>query len=299
MAKNYLKEALDRKAKRNEFCEQDYDMSMDEFICHISSLIPCKYGSVFAKKVCYDSKNVMVEVPNKMDRGDCRIGNNKYAELKISYMYKNGKYGIRNIRAWQNFDYYILCLVDSKFKARYYCLNKEVITNNQVIKLNYMNGTAESNKNNDKVGFSTNIDHTELNWLFMYENLLGGTSYNHLLKFIASMNEGEKVTNVEEIMIPSNRKYRSASELSFIYKGMEINGATNKEAMFNLVKAIGPKKLDGVIWKSQLSKEKKPLHEYVGGGYYFNPKFSLRDTLTTIRMINEKTNLNVQLINKK
>ena len=133
----------------------------------------------------------------------------------------------------------------------------------------------------------------------MYENLLGGTSYNHLLKFIASMNEGEKVTNVEEIMIPSNRKYRSASELSFIYKGMEINGATNKEAMFNLVKAIGPKKLDGVIWKSQLSKEKKPLHEYVGGGYYFNPKFSLRDTLTTIRMINEKTNLNVQLINKK
>ena len=69
--------------------------------------------------------------------------------------------------------------------------------------------------------------------------------------------------------------------------------------MFNLFKTIGPKKLDGIIWKSQLSKEKRPLHEYVGGGYYFNSKFSLRDTLTTIRMINEKTNFNVQLINKK
>ena len=300
MKKNYLKEAMDRRAERNEFCEQDYEMGMDEFICHISSFIPCKYGSVFAKKVYHDSKNVMVGVSSNEDRGDCRIGKHKYAELKISFINSGGKkYSIRNIRPWQNFDYFILCFVDNNFEARYYCVNKEVITNNGAIKLGYMNGTAESNRNNDKVGLAATVNHMELNWHFKNRNLLGGTSYRHLLKFIASMGQAVVVNNVEEIMIPSNRKYRPSSELSFIYKGMEIKGLTNKEAMFNLVKTIGPKKLDGIIWKSQLSKEKRPLHEYVGGGYYFNSKFSLRDTLTTIRMINEKTNFNVQLINKK
>jgi len=301
MSKNYLKVALERRSVLNEISAQDYDMDMDKFICHISNVCqPTKYGNVFPKKVCHDSKNVMVEVPAQMDRGDCRIGKNKYAELKISFINKGGeKYSIRNIRGWQNFDYYILCFVDEKFKARYYCVNKEVITNNGAIKLGYMNGTAESNRNNDKVGLATTVKHIDLNWLFKNHNLLSGTSYKHLLKFIANIGETVVVNNVEDIEIPSNRKYRTASELSFMYKGMEIKGLTNKETMFNLIKTIGPKKLDGIIWKSQFGKTKKPLHEYVGDGYYFNPKFSLRDTLTTIRMINEKTNLNIQLINKK
>jgi hypothetical protein len=296
-----LKKALERRSVLNKISAQDYDMDMDELICHIFNVCqPTKYGNIFPKKVCYDSKNVMVEIPTKMELGDCRIGKHKYAELKISFINGTGeKYGIRNIRAWQDFDYFILCFVDEKLKARYYCVNKEVITNNSAIKLGYMNGTAESNRNNDKVGLATTVKHMDLNWHFKNHNLLGGTSYKHLLKFIASVAEAVEVTNVEGITIPSNRKYRTASELSFMYNGMEIKGATNKEAMLNLVKTIRPKKLDGIIWKSQLSKEKKPNHEYVGNGYYFNPKFSLRDTLLTIRMINEKTNLNIQILNNK
>jgi hypothetical protein len=301
MAKKYVKKALEKRTVLNDFNTQDYDKSMDEFICVISSLIPAKYGNEFAKKVCYDSKNTMVEVSTAEDRGDCRIGKSKYAELKISFANKDDKYNIRNIRGWQDFDYYILCFVNEKLKAKYYCVNKEVITNNSIFNLSYMNGTAESNRNNDKVGMSLTINGFEINWHFKYENLLGGTSYKHLLKFIANLkNVMPKISpKIEEIMIPSNRKYRPSSELSFMYKGMEIKGVTNKDTMFNLVKTIGPKKLDGIIWKSQLSKEKKPLHEYVGDGYYFNPKFSLRDTLLTIRMINEKTNLNIQIINNK
>ncbi len=299
MSKNYLKNAQERRSVLNKIGAQDYDLKMDDFIYLISDVCtPNKYGNLFPKKVCYDSKNIMVEIPSGEDRGDCRIGKSKFAELKISFINKNKSYSIRNIRGWQNFDYFILCFVDENIKARYYCVKKEVITNNPALTLSFMNGTKQSNMNNETVGMATSIKAIDVNWYFKNHNLLGGTSYKHLLKFIANMDDsdGGTITKVEDIELPVNRKYRPASTLSYMYKGVHIKGGSNKESMFNLVKAIGPKKLEGIIWRSQLSKEKKPLHEYVGSGYYFNPKFSLRDTLLTIRMINEKTNLNVQLI---
>lgn len=306
MGKNHLQKAFKRRSELNMIDSADYDMGMDEFICHLINVCqPTKYGNEFPKKVCYDSKNKMIEVASNLERGDCRIGTLKHAELKISIVGKTNSYNIRNIRGWQDFDYFILCFVyiDAKtqeFKVRFYCVDKEVITNNPALKLNYQNGTAKSNENNDKVGMCAVIKHEDLSWHFKKKNLLEGTSYKHLLKFIDKIADVKSVTTeitkVEDIEVPINRKYRPTSVLSYVYKGKRIKGTTNKETMFNLVKAIGPKKLDGVIWKSQLSKEKKPSHEYVGDGYYFNPKFSLRDTLTTIKMINKKTNLNVQLI---
>ena len=302
MSKNYLKEALERRSVLNKIDAQDYDLKMDDFICHISKVCtPNKYGNLFPKKVCYDSKNVMVEVSSNEERGDCRIGKNKFAELKISFINKSNSYGIRNIRGWQEFDYFILCFVDANMKARFYCVKKEVITNNGALTLSYQNGTKQSNVNNDRVGMAVSIKDIDVNWHFKNHNLLDGTSYKHLLRFVASFENVESVSipKIEEIAIPENRKYRPTSVLSYMYKGIRIKGVTNKDTMFNLVKTIGPKKLEGIIWRSQLGKEKKPLHEYVGDGYYFNPKFSLRDTLLTIRMINEKTNFNVQLIKEK
>lgn len=307
MSKNHLQKAFERRSELNIIDSADYDMDMDEFICHLINVCqPMKYGLEFPKKVCYDSNYAMKEISGTMDRGDCVIGNSKYAELKISVVGDTKKkYNIRNIRKWQDFDYYILCLVyinsnTEEFNVRYYCVDKDVITNNPALKLSYQNGTAKSNANNENPGLVTQIPHEDVSWYFKKKNLLEGTSYKHLLKFIDNIagvtSNSNKITKVEEIEVPVNRKYRPVSVLSYMYKGKRIKGNSNKDTMFNLVKTIGPKKLDGIIWRSQLGKEKKPLHEYVGDGYYFNPKFSLRDTLTTIKMINKKTNLNVELI---
>lgn len=307
MGKNHLQKAFERRSVLNKIDTADYDMDMDDFICHITNVCqPMKYGHEFPKKVCYDSKYAMREIPGTLDRADCIIGNSKYAELKISVVDDvKKKYNIRNVRRWQDFDYYILCLVyinsnTEEFNVRYYCVDKDVVANNSAIKYGYQNGTKKSNENNENPGLVAFIPHEDVTWYFKKKNLLEGTSYKDLLKFInkiAGVNgDSNNIDEVEETDVPVGRKYKPTSVLSYMYKGKRIKGSTNKETMFNLVKAIGPKKLDGVIWKSQLSKEAKPLHEYVGDGYYFNPKFSLRDTLTTIKMINKKTNLNVELI---
>jgi hypothetical protein len=239
----------------------------------------------------------MVGIPTGLDCGDCRIGKMKYAELKISFKPSNGKYNIKNIRQWQNFDYYILCFVDEYMKDKYYCVNKDVIAKNPELTLSYQNGTVNSNVNNTKVNMSVSIHHDDVNFYFKEHNLLGGTSYKHLLKFIKSCKDEQSVSTIEQHIEASVMRHREkASTISYLYNGKHIKGKNNKDSMFQLVKEIGPKKLEGIIWKSQLGKENKPYHEYIGNGYYFNPKFSLRDTLLTIRMINEKTNFNVQII---
>ena len=303
--KHYIEMAKERKSISNNVDGSDYDLPMDEFICGISyKCTPNVYGSLFPKKVCYDSDNGMVEVSPALELGDCRIGRTKYAELKISFISKQGTYSIRNIRGWQKFDYFILCFVNSNddFKAKYYCVMKEVITNNQSLKLSYQNGTKSSNMNNDKVGMSVSIKQEDVNFYFKEHNLLEGTSYRHVLKFIESCNKVVEVpASVMEqpVAVDIKSQREKASTVSYVYNGKHIKGKNNKDSMFRLVREIGPKKLEGIIWRSQLGKEMKPCHEYIGNGYYFNPKFSLRDTLLTIRMINEKTKFNVQLIKEK
>lgn len=295
MAKNiFLQGALDRKKVTRNFKADCLDLSIDEFICCISEFcVPAKYGNMFQKKVCYDSEYGIAPIPAAIDRGDCRIGNSKFAELKISYISEKGSYGIRNIRPWQDFDYYILCFVDENFKARFYCVNKKVITNNGSIKLNYQNGTIASNINNTNVNLSANIKHEDLTWHFKKTNLLKGTKYKHLLKFIGEIAGVEKNADA-----PIARGiYAPTSILSFEYNGMIITGKNNKEAMLNLAKKIGGKRLDGVMWKSQFSREKRPLHEPIGSGYYFNPKFSYRDTVKVVKTLNEKANLNIEILN--
>lgn len=304
MRKNYYIEmAKERKSISNIIDGADYDLSIDEFICEISyKCSPNVYGTIFPKKVCYDSKNGMVEVSRTLELGDCLIGKSKYAELKISFISKSGSYSIRNIRRWQNFDYFILCFVNSNdnFKAKYYCVEKEVITNNSSLVLGFMNGTKASNMNNDKVGMAVSIKHEDVNFHFKEHNLLEGTSYKHVLKFIESCNKVIHVHSAplieQPVVVDIKTQREKATTVSYIYNGKHIKGKSNKDSMFQLVKEIGPKKLEGIIWRSQLGKKMKPCHEYIGNGYYFNPKFSLRDTLLTIRMINEKTNFNVQLI---
>jgi hypothetical protein len=129
---------------------------------------------------------MLKEISPTLDKGDGHINFKKFYECKISFRNISGKYSITNIRDWQGFDYFILCFVDTddNFKSYFYCVPKEVITNNQSLKLTGMNNTEEINRMNKYVGKRTSIDNFDINWLFKDKSVLKGTSYKHLQDYI-------------------------------------------------------------------------------------------------------------------
>ena len=52
----------------------------------------------------------------------------------------------------------------------------------------------------------------------------------------------------------------------------------------------------GDIWNSQLSKQPTKLRNVpVGDGYYFNPKFSIRDLKSNINNIQKKKGIRIDI----
>jgi hypothetical protein len=189
-----LKEANEREAKKNVLTIKDYNLPFEEFV--IKCRINCdhsKYGAAFPKKILHDDKR-MKEISPTLDKGDCHINYKKYFETKISYASKKGRYSINNIRAWQKFDYFVFCFVDTNdnYKPHFYCLPKKVITENPCIHLTGMNNNAEINSKNKYVGMKATIKHDDLEWLFEEHNVLKGTEYKHLQSFINKINKKTK-----------------------------------------------------------------------------------------------------------
>jgi hypothetical protein len=182
-----LEKANKKLLVRNMFTEDDMDLPMGKFLMKsYTQCTPNKYGDLFSKKVIYDSKNILKGLSASLNRGDCHMGFEKYFECKVSYLNKSGKYSITNIRNWQDFDYFILCFVDTgdNFKPYFYCVPKETITNNPCITLTGMNNTSDINSKNTYVGTRTSVNNVDLNWLFKNSSTLKGTSYKHLEDFI-------------------------------------------------------------------------------------------------------------------
>lgn len=185
-----LKSANKQALVRNVFTDDDMELPMGRFLMKsFASCTPNKYGDLFAKKVVHDSKNILKELSSSLDRGDCHADYTKFFECKISYRNRSGKYSITNIRDWQNFDYFILCFVDitDDFKSQFFCIPKETITNNPGITLTAMNNTSDINSKNTYVGTRTSINNVDINWLFKNKNVLEGTSYKHVQKFIQQL----------------------------------------------------------------------------------------------------------------
>lgn len=187
MNNKLLSKTKKTKEKRNILSQKTISLPIWEFLleCY-NNCTPNKYGQVFVKKVILDSKGVIKELSPSLDRGDLHVNFKKYLEGKISYKNMNGKYSITNIRPWQLLDYFILCFVDTEddFKPYFYCVPKDVITNNPCIHLNGMNNPSKINQYNRYVGMRTSIGGDDLEWLFKKHNVLKGTTYKHFLTFI-------------------------------------------------------------------------------------------------------------------
>lgn len=188
MNKNLLNEVKKKRDKRNILTNKDFQLPMDDFILKIYNVCtPNKYGDSFPLKIQHDIGVKLKKMPRTMDRGDLHINYKKFLEAKISYLDLKGNYSITNIRDWQDLDYFILCFVDSNFKASFYCVPKKVVTDNPKLSLTGMNNSKKINSYNTYVGKRTSFDSVDTDWLFKKKSVLKGTTYKDLVTFLNSL----------------------------------------------------------------------------------------------------------------
>lgn len=289
--------------KRNLSYDLDFNLPMDEFVVRCHELIPAEYGKMICKKIFLDSKYMLSKVNDSDEVGDLTICKKEFYEIKTSYLNKSGRFGIKNIRSWQNFDYFILCLIDTrgtKYKPYFYCIEKDVIINSPILILTGQNNTKDSNGKNREVGQSTTFDVEDHKWLFKKKSVLKGTDYEDLLDYIENRFKLYNTKSDLPALRVNNRVNRNPVQKVCLDMGKYlIDGPSNKDVMVNLVRDIGPDKLYGVIWKCSLNKIKNgDRNVEVGQGYYLNPKFSIRDLNLMISHINSKLNLSIKVIKK-
>lgn len=81
-----------------------------------------------------------------LDRGDCLSPNEKYIELKTSTTNKNNFLNIRQIRLYQDVDYYICSFINERNldKSAYYLLTKEEMVDEVEKCGSYTHGTKKA-----------------------------------------------------------------------------------------------------------------------------------------------------------
>jgi hypothetical protein len=119
-----------------------------------------------------------------------------YSELKISYLGIKGSYTLRNLRKYQNLDYYIFTLVDcsDRFNYKIVALSHKDLYDRSGLTFSYMNGTKKQNETNTNVGVGSSFkkgSYLEENILSL--NRMGGYSFDDLIEFIGK--EDEKLKN--------------------------------------------------------------------------------------------------------
>ena len=176
----YLQEAKDKRISRKKI---DYNVNLYEFICQCYvKLNPNSYGKYMEDAI---SKLLQAYKMSPSDElGDITIGG-KYYEIKTSYLGQSGDtYTITHIRQWQKFNYYLLCFIDcdNDFTPHFYVLNKNFM---DMIKVDNMNGTSNSNIGNDKVEKRATIKVGTYNHrMIIRHNILKDTTFDSLCDFV-------------------------------------------------------------------------------------------------------------------
>ena len=156
---------------------------LHKFICDCVGHLPAKYGPMIQNKIIKELRAIGVK--SDIERGDFRK-NKTYFEFKTSFLSKGISYSITNIRNWHNFDYYVLCFIDTvnDFTPNFYVIKKDDI---QKFKLRGMNGTVESNTVNKNIGMRVTLQVNSQDMkVFQDMNLLNDTSFESLYEFVDS-----------------------------------------------------------------------------------------------------------------
>lgn len=176
----YLQEAKDKRKSNKKI---DYNVNLYEFICQCYiKLNPNTYGTYMENAITNLLRAKKMKKGDEL--GDIAIGG-KYYEVKTSYLGQSGDtYTITHIRQWQKFNYYLLCFIDcdNDFTPHFYVLNKNVMN---MIKVDNMNGTSNSNIDNTKVEKRVTIKVGSDNHRVIVEhNKLKDTTFDSLCDFV-------------------------------------------------------------------------------------------------------------------
>jgi hypothetical protein len=233
-----LEIATKRFKTKNKFTDRDYKKPMDEFILMMYvNCDPASYGRQFVKKIMRDESETPLEekrnlyyIKDWVDQGDLvqlypsveyfsgviydskRHKQVKWdnaskmtIEVKISYLTKEGNYNIRNIRPYQDFDYFLFCFVDCEndFTAKFIMVEKRVITEfDNCFTLTPMNGTKKANKDNKDIGYGTSFKKGfSQEWTLEQYNLLDGTTYDSFKRYLTNNIGVLKETYEKSLMI--------------------------------------------------------------------------------------------------
>jgi len=214
-----IKNCKEKFNSKNTIKKSDYRLPIDEFLMVLyDSCDPQCYGAQFPKKLLKDveEKLNLFEMPDKIDCGDLGLiyptfdswfGGGRHVvtpegsqdintykkitfEAKLSFLHKKGSYGIRQIRLYQDFDFFLICFVDceNNFTPSFTCVPQKALK--KIFHLTPTNGTKEANKKNGNIPYSVNVTKGsyQMKLLFDDYNLLKGTTYSDVVNFLSKKN---------------------------------------------------------------------------------------------------------------
>jgi hypothetical protein len=298
MKKNYLEMAKRKRQTKNKITQQHLrDLHIDDLKCLLyCECDPASYGKWMEKKLEYDTNYLIRKISASKDCGEFNIGG-KISEMKTTYLNMSGVYRLANVRPWQKIDYYVLFLIDCEndFQLRVFMVSKEFLYGN--LKFKAMDNPQSVNDNNDNVNVGTTFKPSFITELEKV-NILRGSTYDDLKDYIYYMNNHTKQVSVKSNKKTSNSYRNKMTKVSFKLNGnINITGNSNIEVVSRLCSMIGYKNIVGAMWDSQISKVQTELFKVdIGGGYFLNPKFSIRDIRNNINNINKKKDMDIKLI---
>jgi hypothetical protein len=188
---DYLQIATEKYLTNNILPEHVWDISLDEFImANFSHCDPNSRGTKFVKKLVKDSGGKIKKIGNQFKRGDVKIGNT-YSEVKHPYLCRESKsFRITNIRPWQDFATFIICLVDceDKFRSHFFVIRKNDLLTHPLVRLDDQHSDKESAKENAKSNVKSNkviaMGRTDMLHVLNSVTLLRGTTYEDFVDYV-------------------------------------------------------------------------------------------------------------------
>lgn len=99
-------------------------------------------------------------VAAKENQGDAKDKDNHYYEFKTSFTNKGNKLNLRQLRPWQNIDFYYCFFINEEdfSKSKIYTLTKQQMLNEIDLLGSAAHGTEKANDKNENIEYSITID---------------------------------------------------------------------------------------------------------------------------------------------
>lgn len=185
---DYIKSAQKRYELRRGGLTPPQSGPLNQFYAYCHQFMnPNEYGAHSERRIMNDLglERCTRNIDAKAYTG--RYNKEVKVEIKTSYKGLNGLYSVRNLRLWQDVNFYLLCLIDpdNNYEPRFMLLTKEDMYYR--LRLNRMNSdnvTKEASSINtiEKVGMGAQINEEKVNKL-MKHNFLRGDSFEDVKRF--------------------------------------------------------------------------------------------------------------------